>query len=250
MAKPPKNYPLGGHDWVPTDPIRKLAVANEAQLAERYAEDVRAFRQAFFGKLAVHGAIAHTKYYGWAIFNDHTPGSIATEGSRAVVLACRMHRPKVPNHASMWIPAIRIVTNELVVHEETHACLTEDVSVDPNNSARYLIDAMDMAVSDEDSTLEVTSETLKKSLSPIFFASHDNRLHMSANTKDVIPTIRILDTTHKSKVHAWETAVVPFGYPAVLEDRLYALGRAKEILASVMNLEPLIAYVPGQRQAD
>ena len=137
-------YPPKGPEWVAPEELRRDSKHTAALLAEKYSHDVMNFRSQFFAKLAAHGAI-HAGY-GWATFNSEgEESSLATVGIAEVLLFCR---PAIQPSAAgdHVVPVIRIITNEPVVYSgegiEDFSYLTEEVTVDDDDDAQYLMDAV------------------------------------------------------------------------------------------------------------
>jgi hypothetical protein len=250
----PNYYPPDGHDWVATDAIRKLSEHNEALMAEQYAEQLREFRTKFFGKLASHGAMDWEQRNGWAMFHaeNQDDSGLAMGDRPEVLLTCRLQLEGDQPDEDNPIPHIRIVTNETVIGEEKISketgtyirplyYLTEDITISPNGDAQYLPDAVNREVASEEVESEAEQKTLV-SYSPLFYYVN-KQVMFSPNTPYVTPVLHV-----KADEDSKES-VTPFGIWGNLEDRLYALHKARKMLDSLDLAEPSHAYDPTPNQS-
>jgi len=230
-------YPPKGPEWVAPEELRRDSKHTAALLAEKYSHDVMNFRSQFFAKLAAHGAI-HAGY-GWATFNSEgEESSLATVGIAEVLLFCR---PAIQPSAAgdHVVPVIRIITNEPVVYSgegiEDFSYLTEEVTVDDDDDAQYLMDAVLAQTNRAEQTTEQRVANVLESLSPLFMVK-EGRLQLSKNLQPATPVFRL---THP---FGELPPTAPFGYPNVMEDRIYALGKAQGLLDGVMAVDPTYVF--------
>lgn len=220
-------------DEVSGNDILQAQAHAEAQREEEYVHGVAAFRGQFFNKLAAHGALSED--LGWAVFGteqDDDYEGAETVPQREVLLFC-INRPGVA-HQNHPVPLIRIITNEPFMTEDGLTYLTEDVTILESGRASYFMGA----VRSRDTDGEFVDDVVH-SASPLFFVSaEDNKLIVTTNAGRFTPHAMLQDESLP------DDRVFPYG-PATgdnMEDYVYALGRAQDILQTVLADEPSHAY--------
>lgn len=225
MTQPnPDYYPPDGREWVEAEEIEELAAQDEAMMLEQYIHEVATLRRQFFGKLLAHGALKDG--LGWAIFDDETQGSVAELESREVLLLCGA--VEGTSMVEYPIPLIRIITNEPYVAEDAITYISEDVTVKPDGTANYFIDAIRL----EADNPSQQSKALKESSAPLFII-RDGRLRFTENWLPATPSIRVTSDSEPNM------SVRPFGDSQAMADNIYALSKARAMLDSISDLVPL-----------
>lgn len=135
-------------------------------------------------------------------------------------------------------PCIRVVTNEPWPFRKNFAYLTEDVTVDESGAAQH---ALDMLYPFPETEEEKKREA--ESLSPIFAANAEGQLSVS---RMQTPTCE-LDSDKVIKDEPEETVTVyPLGHYSNAQDTADALGKARDLLNEVTDLEPVEIYTFSQ----
>jgi hypothetical protein len=209
-------------------------------LAEKYTRDVATFREAFFGKLTACCKMSDD--LSWAIFNgEEQEGGTETLARRKVLLSCGI-RYNLAQRTDDPVHLIRLITNEPVSSDNgVFSYLTKDVTILENGRSVYLLDAVQME--DRNEGVENNLGTaLAKSSSVLFFADEHNELFIAGRMGQTTRHSMVRDTT---RPYAY---VYPYGHPIdsmedippthSMEDTIYALDSAWEILQSVMDVHP------------
>jgi hypothetical protein len=231
----PENYPQNGHDWVSHDDLLRATTLTEALLAEKYNRDVAAFREQYFGKLTAYGAM--DEGLGWAVFNAEDEDDDTENLSRCeVLLTCRF-RPEATQSWVHPVPLIRIITNEPIRSETGLTYITEDVTIMENGLASYQLGAV-RTKGENGKLLDDLGNVLNSSVSPLFWVAEENKLIVTTNAGPTTPHFKIKDAELP------DVRVFPYGTAtgSSLEDSIYALDRARDILQSIQDLDPSHSY--------
>ena len=234
MANPSaEHHPIIDREWVCRAELGRLVAENQRDLHEQYFNDVAGFREVFFDKLQQSCEASYAR--GWAIFHaEEEAGNVATIPAREVLILGKM-RPDlgVRLHGETPMPLIRMITNEPVITEDGFNYLTEDVAIFENGRTRYMMSAVE---TDRNGQLSGGGlvKFLERSSSPLFMVNRMGRLVLTLNASEITPEHLVAEEVGGAILRA-----APFGYKSFkLEDSVYALGKAEEILFSVLGTDP------------
>ncbi|MGH9857469.1 MAG: hypothetical protein ACRD4B_06455 [Acidobacteriota bacterium] len=220
-------YPPEGHDWVSSAELRKLEAHNEAELEASFDRRLADFRAAVFDKMQQHHAIHDGD--GWAIFNiaegsantDSAIGLAETGQQRRVLIVTGF--PVQGTGSSLSVPIIRIFSNECFVTDQGVELVSQDFTADGFGRTQYYTDV----VNADDEVQKKFGSTLA-----VFFGTVGEELGFNDNFKSFTVGNGVAPAKHP------EDVVMPFGHFSCMEDKIYALGQAEELLAEVADHEP------------
>ena len=216
-----------GQDWwINNEDLCRLEEHSAAQAAEAFEHRLSAFRRAVFEKLTCHADVVGG--LGWAIFhlNDgiNSGGVMATEGGglRRILLATGYTAET--HNAGLSTPIIRIFSNEFFETDRGPELLSQDFTADSLGRTQYYVDVVN--------TDEQVQAKYGNSLAVFFNNTEEGELGFNENFKDFTLGNGI------AAAHQTENLIKPFGHYSCMEDKIYALGQAEELLAEVVDREP------------
>lgn len=222
------------YDFVDQAETETEAVHNKVLLEANYLGKASLFRANVYEmlhKLDANGSSG----FGWAIFMPppSDDGMIAKE---VLVLTGNYFTPVSKKH----VPSVRIITNELYDVDGQRQWLTVDFTLDEDDDALYLVDALQSNTTDVDEREEVMDGKVNRgaaSGSPIFWVDADGDLCMNKMYRPFTP---LGDASGAGKERE---ALFPFGHWTRLHDNIDALEMGKQLFAEIKDLEPAIRRI-------
>lgn len=217
MNKPERQ--LGAHDFIPEAELENEAMLNRRMLVSKLHEDMAVFRAEVFLKLMKHNSLRNG--WGWAVFYSDMAagrGGLAQLDDRTEVLIAVRRERNIPETRPS---SIHLLTQQLHRQQDGGSFMLEEVTIDWENDAQYRVSSF----SYDDETQNVDIGT-----SPYFHADEEGLSVF--NFKQFTPT----DPIYVPGLSVRST--MPFGHYSNIEDRIYALTRAQEILSICQPLLP------------
>lgn len=225
-----QGFSHGRHEFVEAGELAAARVCDELSLGEafdqtieaQFQDDLHIFRADMFELMAKHNAV-DSNGGGWAIFRVTAPEEERGVGAIDCYKDVLVFFIPVKNiDAPLSIPNIRIITNESYANDRGDEWLTEDITADFEGDMHYLMDVYS----------QNQNPDFQGTYAPIFTIDGDNQLRLSHNTVGYTPTLKI-------KIPDIEETATPFGSYYHLEDRVFVLGKAKQMLQSILDIEPV-----------
>lgn len=211
---------LPNHDFVSDEELAMLAQQNRNIEESSFVEQLALFTASIYQKLASHGAFRDD--FGWAVFSSN---KVSTPNDSSVVMDRRKILIITGTNASNNTKLIRILANELIEAGDSASYLVQDFSADSDNNTLYFVDAMRSAPYLNTNTY-----------APVFAVNEDiGKLTLTNNfNTGFTPIVDI-----SGKIATNMSQLIPFGDCACLEDKICALEVGKELLAEIIDSEPI-----------
>jgi hypothetical protein len=226
----------GGPEGTATDAV--LFNSEERRIV-RYGLKADQLRERFFAKLLLHNAFNEERAYGWAVFNDREvdTNSVIVR-RRKVLLAGYMAQNTEFDEEGYAVPTLRIITNEAINAKGRFSILSQDVTLDGNDNARYMISAQLRFSGHQTRSDRPAIFGQALSLAPRFTVRRGELSLYQSFEDDITPLGGVTDSNGVLQ------PVFPFGCDDTLADHQYAIAMGAEILDSVMAAKPAHIYQP------
>ncbi len=217
--------PDGSHDQIDPSEVDKLHLVNKEQMQANYLGEVATLRASVYKKLRDNGALENGN--GWAIFTTGRLGygAIQThESQKETLIICRTGTRRA---SASEPPDLRIFEQDK--HKTSYGgyALLRDVTVDFEADTQYLVTSRRFVETRAGDVFFLDGL-------PLYWHNEDGTIVVAADTFTNV-AIAKADLPGRGPVSA-----NLFGFFKVFEDRLHALNVAKEIVAPILNLDPVL----------
>ncbi|HSX36701.1 MAG TPA: hypothetical protein VLG13_01095 [Patescibacteria group bacterium] len=243
-------YSLSGtHDIIDAHDMAMAKTQTRLSLESRFQDECNMFRADVFGKLAIHDAMKNGM--GWAVFNADSfdEGSLAMGDGDRQILVISYLLNNIPRRIyNRPVPLVRLIANEIIMGEEgNYGMLTTDFGLDGEDDAQYFIDSISthdsegmVGVPEIEILIPGQNETEAapspvQSLSPVIVIDEFEQIRIGNSQGSFAPGGNVVQEFAPFDT---ENGCLPFGHFSCFEDKIQALAIGRELLGSILDLEP------------
>ena len=212
-----ESFPESHHDFISPEIITDEQTRSGMLLESKFRDDSVNFRSDLISKLVADGAIGKEDLLGWAIYD--------IDDNKDMLVIVAFKRIDTPDAEPVFLPHIRMITNEVLRTHEKAETIAEDLTLDEDNDAQFYVDVINLANDGE----------IERSNAVFFKVMDDGSLTYTKNFCAFTPCI-VIDSESVGLPDC--ESVLPYGTFKCLEDKIYALERGRQLLKQIAGIEP------------